>query len=74
MKMAAAPKKAAPKPQSNNNRFVPTFDIEEQMMNQGMHTLNEYKGVVVIDVKGFNNPFVGKLYTAFLKTKKKECR
>ena len=36
MKMAAAPKKAAPKPQSNNNRFVPTFDIEEQMMNQGM--------------------------------------
>ena len=36
MKMAAAPKKPAPKPQSNNNRFVPTFDIEEQMMNQGM--------------------------------------
>ena len=34
--MAAAPKKPAPKPQSNNNRFVPTFDIEEQMMNQGM--------------------------------------
>ena len=36
MKMANAPKRPAPKPQMNNNRFVPTFDIEEQMMNQGM--------------------------------------
>lgn len=56
--------------------FVPVKRLESpnQMMNQGMHTLNEYKGVVVIDVKGFNNPFVGKLYTAFLKSKKKECR
>ena len=36
MKMANAPKRPAPKPQLNNNRFVPTFDIEEQMMNQGM--------------------------------------
>ena len=35
MKMANAPKRPAPKPQGNNNRFVPTFDIEEQMMNQG---------------------------------------
>ena len=35
MKMANAPKRPAPKPQGNNNRFVPTFDIDEQMMNQG---------------------------------------
>ncbi len=49
MKMAAAPKKPAPKPQSNNNRFVPTFDIEEQMMNQGMGMNNKIGGY------GFNN-------------------
>ena len=55
MKMAAAPKKPAPKPQSNNNRFVPTFDIEEQMMNQGMGMNNKMGGYGYND--NMNNNF-----------------
>lgn len=38
--------------------------------NQGMHTLNEYKGVVVVDVIGYNHNVLGKwLHNLMLKRK-----
>ena len=40
-------------------------------MKLGLHTLNEYKGVVVIDVYGHRHPFWGKLIDWLVKTKKK---
>lgn len=41
--------------------------------NEGLHTLNEYKGVVVIDVKGHNH-FLGKVISKSVKTLKRLCR
>ncbi len=64
MKMANAPKRPAPKPQGNNNRFVPTFDIEEQMMNQGGNFgMGGYGGNNMGyggNNMGYGNPNIGK--------------
>ena len=44
-----------------------TFDVVKRIisphpkMKLGLHTLNEYKGVVVIDVYGYRHPFLGKI-------------
>ena len=40
-------------------------------MKLGMHTLNEYKGVVVIDVKGYRYGKLGALMTRLVSLKKK---
>lgn len=40
-------------------------------MKLGLHTLNEYKGVVVIDVLGYRHPFVGKIIDWMVKVKKR---
>jgi len=61
--MANAPKRPAPKPQGNNNRFIPTFDIEEQMMNQGGNFgMGGYGGNMIYNNPnmGYNNPNTGK--------------
>lgn len=39
-------------------------------MKLGLHTLNEYNGVVVIDVYGYRHPMIGKKIDWFVKTKK----
>ena len=47
--------------------FIPVKRLESpsRQLNQGMHTLNEYKGVIVVDAKGFNNACVRVIYTAY---------
>ena len=45
------------------NRFYPnTFKY-----NQGLHTFNNYKGLIVIDARGFRNPIMGRLLTLLFK-------
>lgn len=41
--------------------------------SEGMHTINQYKGVVVVDLKGWKNPIAGLIYNTFrlIKPKKK---
>lgn len=40
-------------------------------MKLGIHTLNEYKGVVVIDVLGYRHPFWGRIIDGMVKVKKR---
>ena len=40
-------------------------------MKLGLHTLNEYKGVVVIDVYGYRHPFCGTIVDWMVKMKKR---
>ena len=35
--------------------------------NQGIHTFNNYKGLIVIDARGFRNPILGRVLTYILK-------
>jgi len=35
--------------------------------NQGIHTFNCYKGLIVIDARGYRNPVIGRLLTSLLK-------
>lgn len=35
--------------------------------NQGVHTFNSYKGLIVIDARGYRNPILGRISTALLK-------
>lgn len=44
--------------------FVPVKRLESPSLryNQGMHTLNEYNGMLVVDAKGFNYIITGILY------------
>lgn len=45
------------------NSFYPnTFKY-----NQGLHTFNNYKGLIVIDARGFRNPIWGRLLTLLFK-------
>ena len=45
------------------NSFYPnTFKY-----NQGLHTFNNYKGLIVIDARGFRNPIMGRLLTLLFK-------
>ena len=45
------------------NSFYPnTFKY-----NQGLHTFNNYKGLIVIDARGFRNPILGRLLTLLFK-------
>lgn len=45
------------------NSFYPcTFNY-----NQGMHTFNNYKGLIVIDARGYRNPVMGRILTFFFK-------
>lgn len=45
------------------NRFYPnTFKY-----NQGLHTFNNYKGLIVIDARGYRNPIMGRLLTYLFK-------
>jgi len=37
------------------------------LYSEGLHTLNEYKGQVIIDLKGWIHPVAGKLYYAYKK-------
>ena len=53
------------------------FDIVKRLtsphptMKLGLHTLNEYKGVAVIDVKGYRHPLRGLLVDWLVKIKKR---
>jgi len=40
-------------------------------MKLGLHTLNEFKGVVVIDVLGYRHPFLGKIVDWMVRMKKR---
>lgn len=40
-------------------------------MRLGLHTLNEYKGVVVVDVHGYRCNFSGGIIDTFLRIKKR---
>lgn len=40
------------------------------IMRLGLHTINEYKGVVVIDVLGYRHPFLGKIVDWMVNVKK----
>lgn len=31
--------------------------------NQGIHTFNNYQGLIVIDARGYRNPIIGRLLT-----------
>ena len=45
------------------NSFYPnTFKY-----NQGIHTFNHYKGLIVIDARGYRNPLIGRVLTFLLK-------
>ena len=57
----------------NNFCFIPykTLYSNHASLDVGMHTLNSYKGVVVIDVYGWNNAFTVK---SILAMKKLLCR
>ncbi len=45
------------------NSFYPnTFKY-----NQGLHTFNNYKGLIVIDARGFRNPILGRFLTLLFK-------
>lgn len=47
----------------NVNCFYPnTFKY-----NQGVHTFNHYKGLIVIDARGFRNPIMGRVLTFLFK-------
>lgn len=35
--------------------------------NQGVHTFNNYKGLIVIDARGYRNPIIGRLLTSLFK-------
>ena len=52
--------------------FIPTKRLVSPSLRygMGMHTLNEYNGMLVIDVKGFNNIFTGILYFFYKRIKK----
>lgn len=40
-------------------------------MKLGLHTLNEYKGVVVVDVLGYRHPFLGRIVDWLVRVKKR---
>ena len=45
------------------NSFYPnTFKY-----NHGVHTFNNYKGLIVIDVRGYRNPVMGRVLTFLFK-------
>ena len=45
------------------NSFYPnTFNY-----NQGVHTFNNYKGLIVIDARGYRNPVIGRILTFLFK-------
>ena len=56
----------------NDLDFIPTKRLVSPSLRygMGMHTLNEYNGMLVIDVKGFNNIFTGILYYFYKRIKK----
>jgi hypothetical protein len=56
----------------NDLEFIPTKRLVSPSLRygMGMHTLNEYNGMLVIDVKGFNNIFTGILYYFYKRIKK----
>lgn len=45
-----------------NSLYPCTFNY-----NQGMHTFNNYKGLIVIDARGYRNPVMGRILTFFFK-------
>jgi len=50
-------------------KTIRTLKSSHPSLKEGMHTLNEYKGVVVIDVIGYNYPIINKCIKIFRKTK-----
>lgn len=46
---------------------IRTLTSSHPTLKEGMHTLNEYKGVIVIDVIGYNYPCVAKILLAVRK-------
>ena len=50
-----------------NFEFIKELKSTHPTLKEGMHTLNSYKDIVVIDVIGYENPFLGKLGHKILK-------
>lgn len=48
-------------------RDVNSFYPNSFLYNQGIHTLNNYKGLVVFDTRGYRNPIIGRLLTRLFK-------
>lgn len=55
----------------NDGKFtfntIRTLTSSHPTLKEGMHTLNEYKGVIVIDVMGYNYPGIAKILLAVRK-------
>lgn len=56
---------------SLNNRFdfefVKEITSTHATLREGLHTLNEYKGIVVVDVIGYEHPVIGKFLHSIMK-------
>lgn len=52
-------------------RDVNSFYPNSFLYNQGIHTLNNYKGLVVFDTRGYRNPIIGRILTLIFKYIKK---
>lgn len=55
-----------------NNGFWKFEDVNQLYpntfrYNQGIHTFNNYKGLIVIDARGYRNPIMGRLLTSLFK-------
>ena len=46
---------------------VNSFYPDTFRYNQGVHTFNHYKGLIVIDARGYRNPIIGRMLTAIFK-------
>lgn len=54
----------------NEYRLHTTLTSIHPKMREGMHTINSYNGITVIDVRGYNHPFMGKTIKSLVKIKK----
>ena len=48
-----------------------TLSSTHPKLREGMHTLNSYKGIAVVDVVGYKHPFAGRLIRFFVSLKKR---
>lgn len=46
---------------------VNSFYPDTFLFNQGVHTFNYYKGLIVVDARGYRNPLIGRLLTMVFK-------
>lgn len=54
----------------NDYHLHSTLTSIHPKMRVGMHTINSYNGITVIDVMGYNHPFMGKIIKSLVKLKK----